>query len=408
MKRIQWNRERTIQFLKISGIVLICTIALLYSFYYILNVQRFGENYSPDEGRYIELAKRILLEHRYSFWGEEPDAYVSPGYPLFLVACMSLFGSDIYGIDSIKFVQAILFAATVFLVFVLAYQITKKYSIGFIASALIALNGNYAFYTRRLLTEIFFVFTMMLFFVLFILSVQKEKKWLHFLSGMVFCISVFVRPLLFIVFPVLYLPHFIKNWKHWKEMFTHPLFFFLGFLLVGLPWWIRNIVTLHQFVFLATQTNPIYAGLARDPAALGLQDPGSMMGNIKLFFELLVARPLQTIHWMFFEKFNIIFRKMDEIVYLQTITVLLKDITVYVGLFGACRALLSKKYIWPAIAFFCYFLSTFAFVPTSRYALQYFPLLAIFAGYIIVAAFSNTSDMIFSKKKKAASEETLL
>ncbi len=408
MKRIQWNRERTIQFLKISGIVLICTIALLYSFYYILNVQRFGENYSPDEGRYIELAKRILLEHRYSFWGEEPDAYVSPGYPLFLVACMSLFGSDIYGIDSIKFVQAILFAATVFLVFVLAYQITKKYSIGFIASALIALNGNYAFYTRRLLTEIFFVFTMMLFFVLFILSVQKEKKWLHFFSGMVFCISVFVRPLFFIVLPVLYLPHFIKNWKNWKKIFASPLAFFLGFLLVGLPWWIRNIVTLHQFVFLATQTNPIYAGLARDPAALGLQDPGSMMGNIKLFFELLVARPLQTIHWMFFEKFNIIFRKMDEIVYLQTITVLLKDITVYVGLFGACRALLSKKYIWPAIAFFCYFLSTFAFVPTSRYALQYFPLLAIFAGYIIVAAFSNTSDMIFSKKKKAASEETLL
>lgn len=408
MKRIQWNRERTIQFLKISGIVLICTIALLYSFYYILNVQRFGENYSPDEGRYIELAKRILLEHRYSFWGEEPDAYVSPGYPLFLVACMSLFGSDIYGIDSIKFVQAILFAATVFLVFVLAYQITKKYSIGFIASALIALNGNYAFYTRRLLTEIFFVFTMMLFFVLFILSVQKEKKWLHFFSGMVFCISVFVRPLFFIVLPVLYLPHFIKNWKNWKKIFASPLAFFLGFLLVGLPWWIRNIVTLHQFVFLATQTNPIYAGLARDPAALGLQDPGSMMGNIKLFFELLVARPLQTIHWMFFEKFNIIFRKMDEIVYLQTITVLLKDITVYVGLFGACRALLSKKYIWPAIAFFCYFLSTFAFVPTSRYALQYFPLLAIFAGYIIVAAFSNTSDMIFSKKKKAASEETSL
>ena len=408
MKRIWWNREKTIQILKISGVILVCTIALLYSFYYILTVQRFSESYSPDEAHYIELAKRILSEHRYSFWGGEPDAYVSPGYPIFLVVCMSMFGSDIYGIDCIKFIQAVLFSATVFLVFVLAYRITKKYSIGIIAAVLIALNGGYAYYTRRLLTEIFFVFTMMLFFVLFILSVQKEKKWLHFLSGMVFCISVFVRPLFFIVLPVLYLPHFIKNWKNWKKIFASPLAFFLGFLLVGLPWWIRNIVTLHQFVFLATQTNPIYAGLARDPAALGLQDPGSMMGNIKLFFELLVARPLQTIHWMFFEKFNIIFRKMDEIVYLQTITVLLKDITVYVGLFGACRALLSKKYIWPAIAFFCYFLSTFAFVPTSRYALQYFPLLAIFAGYIIVAAFSNTSDMIFSKKKKAASEETLL
>ena len=148
-----------------------------------------------------------------------------------LVACMSLFGSDIYGIDSIKFVQAILFAATVFLVFVLAYQITKKYSIGFIASALIALNGNYAFYTRRLLTEIFFVFTMMLFFVLFILSVQKEKKWLHFFSGMVFCISVFVRPLFFIVLPVLYLPHFIKNWKNWKKIFASPLAFFSRFFI---------------------------------------------------------------------------------------------------------------------------------------------------------------------------------
>ena len=61
--------------------------------------------------------------------------------------------------------------------------------------------------------------------------------------------------------------------------------------MVGLPWWIRNVVSLGQFVLLATQTNPLYAGLARDPEVLGLENPGSLFGNVLLLFQLLFTAP---------------------------------------------------------------------------------------------------------------------
>ena len=99
-------------------------------------------------------------------------------------------------------------------------------------------------------------------------------------------------------------------------------------------------------------------------------------------------------------------KNLTDVWVLKIFTTLIKNITVFIGLLGAIRALLSKKYIWPAIIFFCYFLSAFAFVPTSRYALQYYPLLAIFAGYVIDIVFCETSDSrFFSKKRNSTSEK---
>ena len=67
--------------------------------------------------------------------------------------------------------------------------------------------------------------------------------------------------------PVLFIPLLLQCWRQWKDDPKQTRFpwkkllvpiglFFLGVLLVGLPWWIRNVVSLGQFVLLATQTTP--------------------------------------------------------------------------------------------------------------------------------------------------------
>ena len=162
-----------------------------------------------------------------------------------------------------------------------------------------------------------------------------------------------------------------------------------------------DVVSLGDFVLLATQTNPLYAGLARDPEALGLENPGSLFGNVLLLFQLLFTRPLETLHWMIFEKFDIIFmRRVDYVAYFVTITTLVKDVTLYLGLLGAVRGLFSKQMRWFTAAFALYFLAIFLFVPTARYGLQYYPLLAVFAGYAVVLLFRGTPDAgIFSRRK---------
>lgn len=186
MTKRKVDRETVLKVCKVLGVVLVCAIAFAYAVVYIVRQGRFSESYSPDEGHYIAMAQRLLTEGYYSYWGGAPDAYVSPGYPIFLTLCMAVFGTDLQGIDAIKFVQALLSAGTVFLTFFLGWRLTKKYSVGILGALLLSVNGIYAFYAKRLLTETFFCFTMMLFFAVFVLTWEKDRWWLYLLSGALF------------------------------------------------------------------------------------------------------------------------------------------------------------------------------------------------------------------------------
>ena len=408
MKKLSWTKDQRRRAGAFLGLALLCGLTLLYCLVNIFTIDRFGTAYSPDEENYIDMARNLLEHGYYSYWGGEPDAYVSPGYPVFLTLCMALFGTDLQGIDCIKFVQAFLVCGTAALVFAQVWLLTKKYSMALIAAALQGFNGCYPYYSRRMLTEVLFAFLMMLFFVVFTLALQREKKWLHFLSGLLFCAAVFVRPLLIIVLPVLYLPLLVKCWRQWKKIFLPLGLFLLGFVLLGLPWWIRNLVTLHKFVFLATQTNPLFYGIVKDPKALGLEDPHSLLGNILLFFQLLVQRPVETLRWILVEKFNTIFMAPGgDVQYLPTITDFVKLASLFLGLAGALRAFFSKKLVWAAIPFFLYFLAIFAFVPTARFALQYWPLLACFAGFAVGGLFTGLEPARwpFGKGKGSSKQE---
>jgi hypothetical protein len=314
---------------------------------------------------------------------------------------MKIFGTDVYGILAIKLVQSLISAATVFLTFVLGYQLTKKYAVGVIAAALIALNGSFCFLSRFLLTETLYYFTMMLFFVVLVYTFKKDKWWLHLISGALLCVSVMVRPLIIIVAPFVYLPYIIEHRKNLKKAALCVLAFAGGFVLLAMPWWIRNIVSLGRFVLLATQTNPIYAGLAPDVEALGLTDPGSMMGNIKLLLQLLRDDFFGTVYWMTFGKFEIMCMNCTDVRWLEIFTSFISQFTVYVGLLGAFFTLRLKKQRWASIVFFVYFASSFMFIPTGRYGLQYLPFLAIFAGFVITTLHSalknKKSDCIISE-----------
>ena len=373
--------------LQIAGVILVCVLAFLHALFFAENFEKYGSYHSPDAQHYIAMAQRLLEEGIYSFWGNGPDAYVSPGYPLFLTACMAIFGTDVYALHSIKIIQAILVALTVFLTFCLGYLLTKKYSIGLFASFMIAINGWYGFVSRQLLTESLYYFSMLLAVTVFLIAVQSQKKWVFFLAGVCFCASIMVRPLLIIVIPFIFFPLLLRLRK--KALIPLALFV-VGFVLVGLPWWIRNIVVLHQPILLATQTNPIYAGLAKDVIAIGLKDPGTMLGNLKLLLQLLISDFTGTVYWMTFGKFNIMFMStIKTYIGLEILTNISAFLVIFPGLLGAFIALFDKSMRWASIVFWVFFASSFMFIPTSRYGMQYLFFLAIFTGYLIHLASTN-------------------
>ena len=387
-----------------AAVLLVCLISFALAF---LCMKRFGfysTDYSPDEGHYIDMARRLLSDHVYSYWGEGPDAYTPYGYPVFLAVGMAIFGSDLNGLLCLKIVHCVLIAATVLLTYLLGKMLTGKFSVGFIACFLIAFNPSYYFYGTKLLTEPLYFFYMLLFFLTFLWANQGDKPWRYTLSGALFALAMMVRPLIVVILPFVFLPSLVRNWKKWRAFLTPLLLFLAGFVAVCLPWWIRNLVTLHQFIPLATQTNPIYAGLSPAlsglpesiyagpaPDLTGLADPGSFSGNLKLMLQLFLDDPIGMTYWMTFGKFYIIFMQ-DVGTQFNALVTFIWNVNVYVGLFGALRALFTRRWWGLALVFWVYLAASFLFVPVIRYALQYLPFMAIFAGDLLVCAFTHRDE----------------
>lgn len=343
---------------------------------------------SPDEGNYIATAQRLLSDHIFSFWGHGPDAYVSPGYPLFLAFFFALFGSGIRGIYAVRYTQCVLAGATVFLTYLLGKTLTRRDSVGLIAAALILLSGGYYPYPRMMLTETLYFFLMMLSFLLAAYAEERDSPTLSLWAGVVFGITVMVRSLVVATLPFLILPRLLRHRRD-RSCSLRPVRLFLaGFLIPCLPWWIRNVVTMHRLILWATQTNPFFAGLAPDVEAAGLQDPGTYLGNFRLLFHLLTTNPRATLSWMTFGKFRILFMS-DDLVPMQTLSEITRNFAVYLGLPGAVLAFLSPRTRLRSLPFWIYFICIFFSVPTSRYCFQYLLLLSIFAGWLVTEAWER-------------------
>ncbi|MBR1660567.1 MAG: glycosyltransferase family 39 protein [Oscillospiraceae bacterium] len=375
--KIVWPR---VHWIAAAGLGLLAALAALYIAY---TVGQYATELSPDETNYISMARRLVDEGVYSFWGKGPDAYVSPGYPLFLALCAALFGEG--SLTAARVLQCLMAGGTAALTVLLGRKLTGRTAAGVIAGVLIVCNGGYYFLSRLILTETLYFFLMMLSLLLLLRAEEKNALWRFALAGGVFGCAVMVRSLVVIILPFLALPRVLR-WRKDKSVSLKPiLWFFAGFLIPCLPWWLRNLVTLHKLIFWAAQTNPVFGGLHEDPEHLGYHDPGTYLGNFKLFIEFFRNDPKGMLSWMTQEKFRIIFLS-DVVMPEAAITDTARNMTVSLGLCGAALGFACRRTRLQSLPFWAYLLPIFISVPSFRYAYQYLLLLAVFSGWLLTRA----------------------
>ena len=134
----KWLLEDKVSLAQLCALALICLGSFLFAVYHVEFMGKYSTQYTPDEERYINMARRVLAGGYYSYWGYGPDAVVSPGLPIFLVGLMAIFGSGPQGIYCIQLVQCLLLAATVLCTYLLAVQFTGRRGAGLLASLLFA------------------------------------------------------------------------------------------------------------------------------------------------------------------------------------------------------------------------------------------------------------------------------
>ena len=222
-------------------------------------------NDTPDDGRtYAQIARNVLEQHVYSHATEapyDPSLIRLPGYPIFLAAIYSVVGHTNNG--GVRIIQALIDPGTCALVALLAFywqpDEKRKRATAVAALALAAVCPFTTIYAATILTEVPTTFLVMAMCLVVTLAFQADswkrslEWWL--IGGLLGGLSVLFRPdsglFAAAVGLTLVITGLLRFKREWRKTFTAGAVFSLAFVLVLVPWTIRNARVFHLFQPLA-------------------------------------------------------------------------------------------------------------------------------------------------------------
>jgi 4-amino-4-deoxy-L-arabinose transferase-like glycosyltransferase len=236
-------------------------------------------NDAPDDGRtYAQIARNVLEQHVYSHATEapyDPSLIRLPGYPLFLAAIYSVSGHMNNG--AVRIVQALIDTGTCALVALLAFywqpDEKRKRATAIAALVLAAICPFTTIYAATILTEVPTTFLVMAMFLAvtlafrntFTTETQRSQRnhkegfrrslaWWS-VAGLLGGTAVLFRPDggLFVaaIGFTLVLTGFVRFKREWRKTLATGTLFSIAFVLVLVPWTIRNARVFHLFQPLA-------------------------------------------------------------------------------------------------------------------------------------------------------------
>ncbi|MGI8544629.1 MAG: ArnT family glycosyltransferase [Aridibacter sp.] len=210
-----------------------------------------------DTHLYIEIANNLLSGNGFAA-DSAPTAYVSPFFPIFLTAIFSIFGENLI---LISVIQSILSALVCVFIYYYTVLIFENVFTGFLAGIISAFNYELILWANaQILTEPLYIFLFAT-AILFLVSALKkaEKATLYFvISGLFFALASLTRPILiavtFGIFVLIFISSFFRNSINWKR----TLYFFAVFLLMLMPWGIRNYFVMGNFTVMSLEGGYVF------------------------------------------------------------------------------------------------------------------------------------------------------
>lgn len=267
---------------------------------------------SHDQRNYVDQAIQLIEKGVYGYLSDEPNAKVTPGYPLFIAAVFKMGGYTPVdqALFTIRFLQCVIGAFTVWLMYRLGRELFSE-GTGLLAAAMVAFYPTYIWSPILLTTETLFLASLLALLWAQARLFQENRLRDHAVAGLLLAVAVLIRPnvLPFAVIPYVFL--WIRDRRLYPlEIMTGAL----SFAVLMLPWWIRNAVTLHEFVLTAKggADNPFLGGT--DPYFRGTIDwkeadkVDQLEEGWRRIKEGLRTEPLLWIRWFTIGKFMELFR----------------------------------------------------------------------------------------------------
>lgn len=254
----------------VSLIAILLLALMLRGVFFVKYLHYF--NIQWDAKNYQLMSHQLVDKGIFGYWYEgskygpkpgESNARVTPGYPLFLSAAYAIFHDPYKQLTIVRLTQVIVGGLfTPLLAFLFLRRLFKRNDVGLLTAFFMAIYPTYVQSSVSILTEVLSLATMLLYFYLTLVGLQERKTYINVLAGVAFGVHILIRPAML---PLFVLP-FIFVFFEWKKeerknivrMFVQSA---AGFVVVMMPWWIRNIVVLKQFILTADASgNPLLEG----------------------------------------------------------------------------------------------------------------------------------------------------
>jgi 4-amino-4-deoxy-L-arabinose transferase-like glycosyltransferase len=323
----------------------------------------------------------------YGFNGKpsnHPNAFITPGYPLFLGAVYAVFHDKYLQITVVRLLQALISGFTPLLAFLFLLRIFKRRDVALLTAFFMAVYPTYIQSPFLLLTEVWSLASMLLYFYLAVLGFQERKAWLHVLAGGIFAVHILFRPAMLPLFIIPYILLFFTGYKkERRELFRVFAQALSGFTVIMLPWWIRNLVTFHKLILMGTGSgNPLLAGTYPYMADLFKDCSREVMGSAELQAQYgkerllrgFLTQPLLYFQWYTVGKIRFMFAepwlyKMDW--GYQPFHRFFHTLFVWGGLLGVVINSIHDKVSRFVNLYGFFFLGLYLiFIPVNRYAYQ--------------------------------------
>jgi len=388
--------------MKISYMKFVFILLIVIGFAARLMVTDWEKNLSGDEIGYDKMTRQLIEDGIYGYtpysYSVEPNAFTTPGYPLFLAAFYFVFGFNETEspLNQIQFVQVLISVMNAILLFMIAQRLFKNSIVSTILMALFLFHPTFVYSASFMLTETVYTFFFLLFVLFLIRTLQNPSKMIaYFYTGCIFALCILIRPAImpFIFLFALYLL-FVNGRTSIRSTLKKLLLIFVGVSLVMSPWVIRNYVTLDRVVLLAEQGgNPLLWGtypFQTKPKIDVTQDPDEMksmaLSRIKEGFTHNTALYAS---WYTWGKTWFLFKDIwpgnnktaNEIAikYIHYLVVILG----FIGMIFMLLNYKNKSIFSAALIGSVSFLVYLPFAPTSRYFFSVLPLCILGCGYLI-------------------------
>jgi 4-amino-4-deoxy-L-arabinose transferase-like glycosyltransferase len=267
-----------------------------------------------DQLEYTKLALQLLERGFYAYRDTVPNSLVTPGFPLFLAGVLKLFGYEPLekGLTALRILQAFIGAGTLWFIYRMGCRLFQP-AVGLLAALFAAVYPSYVWSASLVLTEVLFLafFTAMLYVQVLIL--QENRLRHHVLMGLLLGLTVLIRPNVLPIGAVPYLLLWLRNRTiPWRMALPAAA----AFCAAMSPWWLRNALTFHEFIFIAKGEagNPFLGGT--DPYFRGtidwsrIDEKHQFAEGMRRLREGLRTDPWLWLRWMTVGKFAVFIKTL--------------------------------------------------------------------------------------------------